>query len=400
MRCVADASTPRLDKASSSVGMLITACANVSLNLTLLTSSTACTHTLTDRHRANRSTPHASGLPCQAGKNTSNHIAWSASSRITANLRNGLLSSQRQRGLCTSARVRQQQQQQQRDLGIGGNGLDELRSTDPIPYSELVVGCPTEVLPGEKRVALTPQNVALLLKKGFKRVFIESDAGERAQFPRKQYEDAGATIVNSADVWKADIILKVRPPRLELPAPSSPGIIDEAQSFGNRRNNFVDGFRPGSTMISFMYPSLDRSKPLIDTCVKKGINAFAMDMIPRISRAQTFDALSSMANIAGYKAVLEASNVFGRYMTGQTTAAGKIPPVKVLVIGAGVAGLSAIATVSYRGSARRFRCYTSAEIFPICSRPVAWELSSEHSIRAQPCASRSSLLEQSSSRWT
>jgi NAD(P) transhydrogenase len=111
-------------------------------------------------------------------------------------------------------------------------------------------------------------------------------------------------------------------------------------------NNFVDGFKPGSTIISMLQPGLDRNKPVVDMMAQKGLTSFAMDMIPRISRAQTFDALSSMANIAGYKAVLEASNHFGRFMTGQTTAAGKIPPCKVLVIGAGVAGLSAIVTVS------------------------------------------------------
>lgn len=214
---------------------------------------------------------------------------------------------------------------------------------EAIPYSDLTIGVPTEVLPGERRVAMTPKNTELLLKKGFKRILIEHGAGFGAQFPIHEYESAGATMANSRNVWTdSDIILKVRPPRLTAGNPPS---ANEAPRFTSNVNNFVDGFRPGKTIISFMYPHIDRSKPLIDTMREKGFTSFAMDMIPRISRAQTFDALSSMANIAGYKAVLEASNHFGRFMTGQTTAAGKIPPCKVLVIGAGVAGLSAIATV-------------------------------------------------------
>lgn len=212
-----------------------------------------------------------------------------------------------------------------------------------IPYADLVVGVPTEVLPGERRVAITPQNVALLLKKGFKKVLIEFGAGFGAQFPAHAYEEAGATMVNSRRIWTdSDIVLKVRPPRLSASNPTS---ANDAPRFTSSTNNFVDGFRPGSTIISMLYPNQDWSKPLVQKMMSKGLNSFAMDMIPRISRAQTFDVLSSMANIAGYKAVLEASNHFGRFLTGQTTAAGKIPPCKVLVIGAGVAGLSAIATV-------------------------------------------------------
>lgn len=216
--------------------------------------------------------------------------------------------------------------------------------TKCIPYSDLVVGVPTEVLPGERRVAITPQNVALLLKKGFKKVLIEFGAGFGAQFPAHAYEEAGATMVNSRRIWTdSDIVLKVRPPRLSSSNPTS--ATNDAPRFTSSTNNFVDGFRPGSTIISMLYPNQDWSKPLVQKMMSKGLNSFAMDMIPRISRAQTFDVLSSMANIAGYKAVLEASNHFGRFLTGQTTAAGKIPPCKVLVIGAGVAGLSAIATV-------------------------------------------------------
>lgn len=228
--------------------------------------------------------------------------------------------------------------------------LQEQQQTQPdqatvkcTPYSDLVIGVPTEVLPGERRVAMTPANVALLRKKGFKQVLIEFGAGFGAQIPAHEYEDAGATMVNSRRIWTdSDIVLKVRPPRLSASNPTS---ANEAPRFTSSTNNFVDGFRPGSTIISMLHPNQDWSKPLVDVMQKKGYTSFAMDMIPRISRAQSFDVLSSMANIAGYKAVLEASNHFGRFLTGQTTAAGKIPPCKVLVIGAGVAGLSAIATV-------------------------------------------------------
>lgn len=217
------------------------------------------------------------------------------------------------------------------------------RPVEAIPYSELTIGVPTEVFVGERRVAMTPKNVSLLLKKGFKRVLIEHGAGFESQFPAHEYQAAGAVLANSRNVWtESDIILKVRPPRLTAGNPPS---ANEAPRFTSNVNSFVDGFRPGKTIISFLYPMLDRSKPLLDVMQEKGFTSLAMDMIPRISRAQTFDALSSMANIAGYKAVLEASNHFGRFLTGQTTAAGKIPPCKVLVIGAGVAGLSAIATV-------------------------------------------------------
>ncbi|RHZ53957.1 putative nicotinamide nucleotide transhydrogenase [Aspergillus thermomutatus] len=201
-----------------------------------------------------------------------------------------------------------------------------------VPYSSLTVGVPCETWPNERRVALTPQNVALLLKKGFSRVLVERGAGEQAQILDRAYEQAGATLVDRAAVWSgSNIVLKVRSPRQEGP-------IDE-----------VEALRDGSTVISFLYPA--QNKLLVEAIASRGVTSFAMDMIPRISRAQTFDALSSMANIAGYKAVLEASNHFGRFLTGQVTAAGKvIPPSKVLVIGAGVAGLSAIAAARRLGA--------------------------------------------------
>ena len=234
------------------------------------------------------------------------------------------------RSLHAASRRRQQQAQP-----LAADAGENVKS---IPYSELTIGVPTEVRRGERRVAMTPQNVALLLKKGFKEVLIENGAGFEAQFPAHDYEEAGATMVNASRVWyDSNIILKVRPPRL-----SARGLIGV--------NNYLEGFQKGGVLISILQPYLDRNKPIVDSMVKKGITSFAMDQIPRITRAQTFDVLSSMANIAGYKAVLEASNHFGRYLTGQTTAAGKIPPCKVLVIGAGVAGLSAIATARRMGA--------------------------------------------------
>ncbi|KAL2699216.1 hypothetical protein AAEP93_009191 [Penicillium crustosum] len=199
------------------------------------------------------------------------------------------------------------------------------------PYSGLTVGVPLEIFPGERRVAITPQNVALLLKKGVSRVLIERGAGERAQLLDHAYEKAGATMVDRDAVWsQSDIVLKVRSPQSEGPF------------------NEIQALRKGSTVISFIYPL--QNKPLVEELAARGVTSFAMDRIPRISRAQTFDALSSMANIAGYKAVLEASNHFGRFLTGQVTAAGKIPPSKILVIGAGVAGLSAIASARRMGA--------------------------------------------------
>jgi H+-translocating NAD(P) transhydrogenase len=201
-------------------------------------------------------------------------------------------------------------------------------TTETTPYAKLCVGAPRETYPNERRVALTPQNVALLLKKGFGKVVVERGAGAEAEFLDDAYVAAGATLVDDASgIWnQADIVLKVRGPSAAE----------------------VDSAREGQTIISFLQPA--QNKELVEKIAARKAVAFAMDMIPRISRAQVFDALSSMANIAGYKAVLEASNNFGRFLTGQVTAAGKIPPGKVLVIGAGVAGLSAIVTARRLGA--------------------------------------------------
>ncbi|PKS07279.1 hypothetical protein jhhlp_005881 [Lomentospora prolificans] len=195
------------------------------------------------------------------------------------------------------------------------------------PYTKLTIGVPRETYPNERRVALSPTNAALLRKKGFAKVLVERGAGTEADFLDEAYVAAGATLVDANSVWKeSDIVLKVRGPSVAE----------------------TDLVKANQTVISFLQPA--QNKDLVEKLASRNATVFAMDMVPRISRAQVFDALSSMANIAGYKAVLEASNNFGRFLTGQVTAAGKIPPCKVLVIGAGVAGLSAIATARRLGA--------------------------------------------------
>lgn len=185
---------------------------------------------------------------------------------------------------------------------------EEIPTSPPFtagPYGTLTIGIPKESFPGERRVAMTPANVKLLLKKGFSRILIERGAGLEAQFTDEAYEQAGAKTVDRRSVFsEADILLKVRSVS-----------IDGSESE-------VDAMRDGATVISFLYPAQNR--PVVDRLASRKATAFAMDMVPRISRAQVFDALSSMANIAGYKAVLEASNHFGRFLTGQVTAAGKV----------------------------------------------------------------------------
>ena len=183
------------------------------------------------------------------------------------------------------------------------------------------IGAPKETEPGEARVALTPESAGRLAKLGYD-CLIETGAGQAAAFTDAAYEAAGVTVVDSAaTLWReADVITKVRPPRMEE----------------------VDAAPEGKTLISHIYPA--QNEELLDRLKDKRMSVLAMDMVPRISRAQKLDALSSMANIAGYRAVIEASNNFGRFFTGQVTAAGKVPPAKVLVVGAGVAGLAAIGT--------------------------------------------------------
>merc|ERR1712038_755805 len=194
-----------------------------------------------------------------------------------------------------------------------------------IPYSKLNLGVPAETWTNEKRVACTPANTALLTKKGFT-VNIQEGAGRLPNFRDEDYAAAGGNIVSKDAAFKQDITLKLRQPSLEE----------------------VALLRDEATLYSFLYPG--QNPDLVNALAAKKITAFGMDCVPRISRAQVFDALSSMANISGYRAVVEASNHFGRFFTGQITAAGKVPPAKVLVIGGGVAGLSAIGQAKNMGA--------------------------------------------------
>jgi NAD(P) transhydrogenase subunit alpha len=189
------------------------------------------------------------------------------------------------------------------------------------------IGALREVFAGESRVAMTPDSAQQLRKLGYE-CLIETGAGIAAGFSDDAYRAAGVEILPSAaSVWSgADVIVKVRPPE-----PSEVALLS-----------------PGKTLISFFYPA--QNKELLEAARATGSNVIAMDMVPRISRAQKMDALSSMANIAGYRAVIEAGSNFGRFFTGQVTAAGKVPPAKVLVIGAGVAGLAAIGTATSLGA--------------------------------------------------
>ncbi len=189
------------------------------------------------------------------------------------------------------------------------------------------IGSPKEQYPGEARCALTPDSALQLQKLGHQ-CLVESGAGISAGFSDEAFRNAGVTIVETAEKLfaEADIIAKVRPPEAEE----------------------LDRLDASKTLISFFYPA--QNKELLEAAKSTGANVIAMDMVPRISRAQKMDALSSMANIAGYRAVIEAGNNFGRFFTGQVTAAGKVLPAKVLVIGAGVAGLAAIGTATSLGA--------------------------------------------------
>ena len=189
------------------------------------------------------------------------------------------------------------------------------------------IGAPKETFEGEARVAMTPASAKDLQKLGYECV-IEKGAGALAGFDDASYKDAGVEVAKTAaSLWKsADIIAKVRPPSTAE----------------------TKKLRDGQTLISFFYPA--QNEKLMAAANAQGATVIAMDMVPRISRAQKMDALSSMANIAGYRAVIEAGNNFGRFFTGQVTAAGKVPPAKVLIVGAGVAGLAAIGTATSLGA--------------------------------------------------
>ncbi|MCH6230177.1 Re/Si-specific NAD(P)(+) transhydrogenase subunit alpha [Microbacterium sp. CFH 31415] len=179
--------------------------------------------------------------------------------------------------------------------------------------------------PGENRVAATPTTVPKLIALGYD-VVVESGAGAASSFPDAAYQEAGASVVDGAEAWASPIILKVNAP--------TPGEIDRLAD--------------GATLVATLSPAL--RPDLVEALATRSITAIALDAVPRISRAQSMDVLSSMANISGYRAVVEAAHEFGRFFTGQVTAAGKVPPAKVLVAGAGVAGLAAIGAASSLGA--------------------------------------------------
>jgi NAD(P) transhydrogenase subunit alpha len=178
---------------------------------------------------------------------------------------------------------------------------------------------------GESRVAATPETVKVIISLGYD-VVVEKGAGAKAAFPDSAYVDAGAKLASTADAWKSDLVLSVN-----APTPAN-----------------IKRLKKGAIFVGVLSPAL---KPqLLEQLAKQGVTALAMDAVPRISRAQSMDVLSSMANIAGYRAVIEAAHEFGRFFTGQVTAAGKVSPAKVLVAGAGVAGLAAIGSASSLGA--------------------------------------------------
>lgn len=191
----------------------------------------------------------------------------------------------------------------------------------------MIIGVPTEQGTGECRVAASPGSVSKLIKLGYE-VKVQAGCGEKASLTDEQFESAGATIVASEkDIYdQSDVLVKIEPPT----------------------DREIEMMREGTTLISFIWPA--KNETLTEKLRAKNITTLAMDCVPRISRAQKLDALSSMANIAGYRAVIEAANNFGSFFTGQITAAGKVPPAKVLVIGAGVAGLAAIGTAGSLGA--------------------------------------------------
>ena len=196
----------------------------------------------------------------------------------------------------------------------------------------MTIGIPKEIRKGEMRCAATPDTVAQIIKLGFD-VTVEAGAGKSAKFLDADYKEAGAKVTKSAKVaWESDIVMKVRPP-------------EENPREGVHE---VDLLKKGATLISFIWPA--QNEDLMKQLAARKVTVIAMDSVPRISRAQKLDALSSMANIGGYRAIVEAASHFGRFFTGQITAAGKVPPAKVMVIGAGVAGLAAVGAANSLGA--------------------------------------------------
>uniref|UniRef100_A0A667G8Q7 proton-translocating NAD(P)(+) transhydrogenase n=1 Tax=Lynx canadensis TaxID=61383 RepID=A0A667G8Q7_LYNCA len=200
-----------------------------------------------------------------------------------------------------------------------------------IPYKQLTVGVPKEIFQNEKRVALSPAGVQALVKQGFS-VVVESGAGEASKFSDDHYRAAGAQIQGAKEVLASDLVVKVRAPMV------NPTLgVHEA-----------DLLKTSGTLISFIYPA--QNPDLLNKLSKRKTTVLAMDQVPRVTIAQGYDALSSMANIAGYKAVVLAANHFGRFFTGQITAAGKVPPAKILIVGGGVAGLASAGAAKSMGA--------------------------------------------------
>ncbi|HEY2166281.1 MAG TPA: NAD(P)(+) transhydrogenase (Re/Si-specific) subunit alpha, partial [Jatrophihabitantaceae bacterium] len=188
-----------------------------------------------------------------------------------------------------------------------------------------LIGVVRESLTGETRVAATPVTVKQLVTLGYD-VVIESGAGTKANLTDDAFAEAGARVGSAEDAWGADVVFKINAPSTQE----------------------IARLRDGATLVSMISPALNPE--LVDALAQRPITVLAMDAVPRMSRSQSLDVLSSMANIAGYRAVIEAAHVFGRFFTGQVTAAGKVPPAKVLVAGAGVAGLAAIGTAVSLGA--------------------------------------------------
>ncbi|GEK21301.1 Re/Si-specific NAD(P)(+) transhydrogenase subunit alpha [Cellulomonas xylanilytica] len=187
------------------------------------------------------------------------------------------------------------------------------------------IGIPTESRPGERLVAATPKTVGQLVGLGYE-VVVESGAGDAATFRDEDYATAGAAVGSAADAWLSDVVAKVNPPT-------------DAE---------LASLRPGATLVAMLAPAA--SPGLVEDLHARGVTALALDAVPRISRAQALDVLSTMSNVAGYRAVIEAAEVYGGMFTGQVTAAGKTPPARVFVIGAGVAGLAAIGAAGSMGA--------------------------------------------------
>jgi NAD(P) transhydrogenase subunit alpha len=187
------------------------------------------------------------------------------------------------------------------------------------------IGIPQESDPKETRVAATPKSVAQLVKLGYD-VVVEAGAGTKAAFPNEEYTEAGARIAKTGEIWLSDIVTKINEPT----------------------DKEIASMEKGTILVSLI--GAPRNPELLEKLAKAHLTVLAMDSVPRISRAQALDVISSMANIGGYRAVIEAASAFGSFFTGQVTAAGKVPPAKVFVSGAGVAGLAAIGTANSLGA--------------------------------------------------